>query len=138
MNQPEIAQYITETFEDVHVATVGCNLFFFQDPQRKFPFATIVADDSYDTFSNLSRDSVFRLNLGIGKQTFQELIGPQRAERYDFTKLDRIMPHPVYGNMYWICVLNPGRQTFERIVPLLNEAYEVSVARHGTKAAEPK
>jgi hypothetical protein len=131
MNQTEIAQYITGTFKDVHVATAGDNRFFFQDPERKFPFVTIVADDSYDTFSNLKRDGVFRLNIGIGKQTFQELFGQKRAERYDFTALDRIMPHPVYGNLYWICVLNPSRQTFEQVTPLLAEAYELSVARYG-------
>jgi hypothetical protein len=130
MNQTEIAQYITETFKDVHAAMAGCNTFFFQDPERKFPFATIVADDSYDTFSNLNRDGVFQLNIGIGKQTFHDLFGPQPPERYDYTVLDRIMPHPIYGNLYWICVLNPSERTFEQIRTLLPEAYELSVTRY--------
>jgi hypothetical protein len=137
MNQTEIAQYIAETFKDVHVATAGSNSFFFQDPERKFPFATIVADDSYDTFSNLNRDGVFRLNIGIGKQTFQQLLGLKRPERYDYTALDRIMPHPVYGNLYWICVLNPTVQNFERIKPLLAEAYELSVKRYSKPSMRP-
>ena len=137
MNHTEISQYITRTFQDVHVATAGDNMFFFQDPQRKFPFVTIVADDSYDTFSNLNRDGVFRLNIGVGKQTFQELFGAKRPDRYDYTVLDRIMPHPVYGNLYWICVLNPGQHTFERIIPLLAEAYELSVARYSKPAMRP-
>jgi hypothetical protein len=138
MNQTEIAQLITETFKDVHVATAGANMFFFQDPERKFPFTTIVADDSYDTFSNLKRENVYRLNIGVGKQTFQDLFGPKRPERYDSTALDRIMPHPVYGNLYWICVLNPSQQTFQRIIPMLTEAYQLSVARYGKPAMHSK
>ena len=35
---------------------------------------------------------------------------------HDFTALDRIMPHPVYGKMYWVCVLNPSDETFRTFV----------------------
>ena len=44
--------------------------------------------------------------------------------RFDFTALDRIMPHPVYGMMYWVCALNPGEATWERVKPLIAEAYK--------------
>jgi hypothetical protein len=33
----------------------------------------------------------------------------------DFTALDQIMPHPVYGQMFWVCVLNPSPETFEAV-----------------------
>jgi hypothetical protein len=33
------------------------------------------------------------------------------------------MPHPVYGKMYWVCVINPSAETFEAIRPLLAESY---------------
>lgn len=39
------------------------------------------------------------------------------------------MPHPVYGRMHWICVLNPSEATFEKIKPLLAQAYEIDVVR---------
>ncbi len=42
---------------------------------------------------------------------------------YDFTQLDVIMPHPVYAWMAWACVLNPSEQTFEKLKPLIQEAY---------------
>ena len=29
----------------------------------------------------------------------------------------------------WICVLNPSDETFERVKPLLREAYEMAVAQ---------
>ena len=40
------------------------------------------------------------------------------------------MPHPVYGNMFWVCVLNPRNSTFAELHPLLAEAYAVALARH--------
>jgi hypothetical protein len=39
------------------------------------------------------------------------------------------MPHPVYAPQGWVCVLNPSAETFERVKPLLREAYEIAVAR---------
>jgi len=37
------------------------------------------------------------------------------------------MPHPVYGKMYWVCVLNPSAETFETVKGLLAEAYEAGM-----------
>lgn len=47
----------------------------------------------------------------------------------DFTALDTIVPHPVYAWMGWVSVLNPTNQTFERLKPLVQEAYEFSVEK---------
>jgi Family of unknown function (DUF6194) len=54
---------------------------------------------------------------------------------YDFTTLDRIMPHPVYGKMYWVCVLNPSEATFQAVRPMLAEAYDSAVRRYSKRAA---
>jgi hypothetical protein len=56
-------------------------------------------------------------------------LGSGSAANWDFTALDTLMPHPVYGRMHWVCVLNPRKGTFETIKPLLAEAYEIDVAR---------
>ncbi len=41
------------------------------------------------------------------------------------------MPHPVYGRMYWVCVLNPSKATFAKEVQgLLAEAYALAVDKH--------
>jgi len=116
--QAKNIQYITGTFEGVDVATDAGNSFFFDNPDssvppdHRFPFVTLVTSDLYDQFSNLNRPSVFRLNIGIGKQTFRALfgeparssgrdsaeIGGEDASDYDFTTLDQVMPHPVYGS----------------------------------------
>jgi hypothetical protein len=142
MGEASIIQYIADAFEGVEIVTTDGNSFFFYDPEHKFPFATLVTNDLYDSASNLSRRSVFRLNIGIGKQTYQSLFGSQSSSSdagdnasRDFTALDRLLPHPVYGQMYWVCILNPSSTTFETVVkPLLAEAYERDVRKHAKRA----
>jgi hypothetical protein len=154
MNESEISQYITDTFEGVDIVVASGDSFFFYNPDRNvppdhwFPFVTIVTSDINDQFSNLNRPSVFRLNIGIGKQTFQSLFGDPAAlpsisaadggeisHDYDFTALDQLMPHPVYGRMLWVCVLSPSDETFETNVrPLLAEAYDLAVSKHKRRA----
>ncbi len=58
------------------------------------PFTTIAtADNEGDRVSNLDRPGVFRLNIGVSKQTFQVLFGTGKVDvsAYDFTALDTIM-----------------------------------------------
>ena len=156
MNETEISQYITETFEGVDVVVASGDSFFFYNPDsnvppdHRFPFVTLVTSDINDQFSNLNRPSVFRLNIGIDKQTFRSLFGdPARpsskdsaaesgahSSDYDFTALDQLMPHPVYGRMYWMCVLNPSDETFEtKVGPRLTEAYTLAVSKYKRQAA---
>ena len=46
------------------------------------------------------------------------------------------MPHPVYGRMYWVCVLNPSDETFAtKVQPLLAEAYDMAVVKYTRLAA---
>jgi len=156
VNEAEINQYITETFEGVDVVVASGESFFFYNPDsnvppdHRFPFVTLVTSDSNDQFSNLNRPSVFRLNIGISKQTFHSLFGEalrpsgrdsaeissENSRDYDFAALDQLMPHPVYGRMYWVSVLNPSDETFETEVrPLLTEAYELAVSKYKRRAA---
>ena len=143
-------RYITATFENVQVVQAqGTHFFFYgaMDDGNKFPFATLVTNDFNDAASNLERPGVFRLNVGVSKATFLALFGqpvgrPNAAgiieSGYDYTALDRIMPHPVYGNMYWLCVLNPNPETFEKVKPLLAEAYATAVQQQSKRpASEP-
>ena len=89
-------------------------------------------DGDNDNASNINRPGVFRVNVGIRKETFKELFGyvPNRPKAggvvemdYDFTELDKIIPHPVYAWMGWIGVLNPSVETFEKLKPLIQESY---------------
>jgi hypothetical protein len=146
MEQAAITHYLATTFPGVD-AEVGSeaggapelawgDTFFIYDPHRtlegtkRFPFATIVTKDygDFDNASKLDRPGIFRLNIGVGKETYASLFDA-RAEHY-FTALDRLMPHPVYGEYHWVCVLNPSEATFERLRPLLQEAYERAADRY--------
>jgi hypothetical protein len=144
-----ITRDIVDTFDGVDVVTADDNTFFFYDPggdtppDRRFPFATLVTNDLYDTASDLSRPDVFRLNVGVSKASYQDLFGAEAPRPgasgaietvHDFTALDRIMPHPIYGQMYWICVLSPSAATFEVVRPLLAEAYDLAASRHARQA----
>ena len=153
MDQDAIIQYITETFTGVEVMqpTDGPgagDTFIFYDPQRnldpthRMPFATIVTKDygDFDNASQLHRPHVFRLNIGVSRDTFRALFGPpvsapsEQSTPYDFAALDRLMPHPVYAPQSWVCVLNPSPATFfEAVRPLLADAYTRAAAQHASR-----
>ena len=56
---------------------------------------------------------------------------------HDFTALDQLMPHPIYGHLYWVCVLNPGAAAFPTVRTLLAEAYEMAVGKHAKRTPDP-
>jgi Family of unknown function (DUF6194) len=144
MDQETIGRYLTETFADVQTASADGATFFFYGTERMLPFATLMTkDDVYDRASNLDRPGVFRLNIGVARDTYRALFGPAPARAgaggavdsgHDFTALDQLMPHPVYAPQSWVCVLNPSETTFEKVKPLLAEAYALAVKRQQTKS----
>ena len=145
MDEAAITSYIQDNFAGVDVLVASSesggpeiawgDSFFIYDPDRdlpetrRFPFATIVTQDygEFDNASNLNRPGVFRLNVGVSKETFASLFGAD--EHHDFTAIDRLMPHPVYASNHFVALLNPSDLTFEEIKPLLLEAYEIAVKR---------
>ena len=48
---------------------------------------------------------------------------------YDFTEIDKIIPHPVYAWMGWISVLNPSNETFTELKTFIQESYEYAVEK---------
>ena len=92
------------------------------------PFATIVTKDygNFDNASNLNREGVFRLNFELRNKTFDQLF-PDETVQHDFSSLDHLLPHPVYGKLHWACVLNPSVSTFDgQIRQLLAEAHALA------------
>ncbi|HZQ08027.1 MAG TPA: DUF6194 family protein [Anaerolineae bacterium] len=135
--EEQIAQYILDTFPGVETTTNLGYTFFFYGAERMLPFATIASSgNEYERISNLDRPGVFRLNIGVSKATFQSLFGADKVDvsNYDYTALDRIMPHPDYAAQSWICVLNPSQATFERVRTWLAEAYELARGRAARRA----
>lgn len=91
--------------------------------------------DRYDQFSNLDREGVYRLNIGVSLATYRARFGPEpfphspAESGHDFTALDTVMPHPVYGSMFWLSVLHPSEETFAEVQPLIEEARAVALER---------
>ncbi len=136
MDESSVVDYIMKTFPGVETTTAFGYTFFFYQSERILPFATLISSDQdHDRISNLDRPGVFRLNIGISKQTFQALFGTARVDidRYDFTALDVIMPHPDYEPQSFVCVLSPSEATFEKVRLLLAEAYEIAVRRYTSR-----
>ena len=143
MDETSIVGHITQTFHGVEAVDASGDTWFFYNPDRiasehKMPFATLVTGDRYDNASNLDRPSVFRLNIGVGKKAYISLFGPPPPANsdgsvvdtgHDYTAVDKIMPHPIYAPMCWICVLSPSNETFQSLLPLLEDAYGVAVSR---------
>jgi hypothetical protein len=133
----EVTHYILSNFSDIVPMNSWGEQSFFINPDQKLKrgtyFSTIKEKDGEnDKASNLSRDGVHRLNLGLTEKTYNTLFGekPKRPakgkiidSKHDFTQLDTLTPHPIYGWMGWIAVLTPSEQTFENINPLLQDAY---------------
>jgi hypothetical protein len=121
-----ITRTIQDLYPDVDVVTMPGAEFFSLDPEKHWPnFATIVTTDDFDdgTPSSLSRPGVFRLNIGVGRATFQRMVGSMNEP--GFAALDELLPHPVYAKQLWISILNPSDATFRDIVlPLIAEAHD--------------
>jgi hypothetical protein len=149
MDPEQITQHIIAMLDGVDVVQAAGVRFFCYDPgrdlppDRRLPFATIVTSDAHDHASDLDRPEVFRLNIGVSRESYVAMFGPPPPgpvtvgpveTGYDYTRLDVVMPHPIYASLSWVCVLNPSDTTFALLDPLLREAHAIAVgrrARHG-------
>lgn len=143
MNPKEILEYCLGNLQDVVLTESWGEKGIFYNPQNVLKRGVYVLtlkekDGENDSSSNLDRTDIFRVNLGVRKNTFVDLFGeiPKRPGKggtvdmdFDFTELDKLLPHPVYAWMGWICVLNPSVKTFEILKPLIREAYEYATEK---------
>jgi hypothetical protein len=129
-----IVSYIRETWPETDVVEAMNAWFFSLDPEKHWPnYATLVTTDEHDEASNLSRPGIFRLNMGVDRETFEQISDSDANP--DYTNLDQLLPHPVYAAQRWICILNPSDATWaETVIPLLTLAHDrlaAQRARHG-------
>ena len=107
------------------MATIESAAFFSLDESHWPNFATVVWTDEHDmgNLSDLARPGVYRLNTGVGKETFRRLVGS--VSEPDYAAFDRVIPHPVYANQRWIADMNRSEATVrDRMMPLLHEAHD--------------
>lgn len=143
----EIFEYCLSEYEGLVIDKNWGERGVFFNPKNTLPKGVYVLtvkekDGPNDKASRVDRGGVFRLNLGINKSTFTDLFGaiPKRpaasqivSTGHDFTALDQITPHPVYGWMSWVAVLNPSRETFAQLKPLIAEGVDLARTKYAKK-----
>lgn len=121
---------IEDRFPEAAVATIDTVVFFSLDEKQWPNFATVVWTDEHDEGapSNLARPGVYRVNVGVGRESFERLVGSM--DDPDYSAFDRFLPHPVYAKQHWISILNPSDETVSKeLMPLIEEGYERLAAR---------
>lgn len=109
-------------------------------PTTTQPFATIVTKDyPGDETSRLNRPGALRLNVAAGRDAFVRWTGhePRAApdRDVDASASDAIMAHPVYGELGWLSVVNPGSRTDAVVRDLLQIAHRLARNRYERRAA---
>jgi hypothetical protein len=98
-----------------------------------------------DKASNLYREGVFRLSIGLGKVAYESLFGarPPRPSKggiittgHDFAECNVLMPHPIYGWMAWAQILNPSEATFADMFGLIINAHGQAVVKFDKNIAK--
>jgi hypothetical protein len=149
MQVADVIERIVSDFEGVVPKSSWGETSMFYNPGKLLPngvyFCTLKEQNGEnDKASDLNREGTFRLSIGVSKATYEDLFGnrPKRPAKggiidtgHDFTALNELMPHPIYGWMSWVQVLNPSKSTFESIIPLIAEAHSNAVIKFNKKTA---
>jgi hypothetical protein len=105
-------------------------IFFFVGDDHRLPFVTIGhSDNEFDKVSNLNREGVFRINIGVSKETFESLLTDSSPENVDYSVLDVFLPHPHYSKQNFVCILNPTQENVEVTKRLMVEAHSIAASR---------
>ncbi|MEV0966187.1 DUF6194 family protein [Streptomyces sp. NPDC049910] len=103
-------------------------------PRNVQPYATVVTENQPgDTASDLDPPNRWRVNIRVDRAVFEELTGEEQrnlGRPRDYAATDRVMPHPVYGALGWISVVNPGASTRNTVLRLLRDAHDAARARY--------
>ena len=133
-----IETYLLTTYKHLNPIDSWGERSYFINPELKLKrgsyFATIKSKDgANDRASYLDRLGVYRLNIGLTTEKYTEIFGkkPSRPSKggiiagdYNFQALNTFMPHPVYGWMGWIAIINPDEDNFAKCQEYLDIAYE--------------
>ena len=147
MTPDEILNYCLKNLEGTVLISSWGERGIFYNPGAKLKRGVYVLtvkekDGENDKSSRLDREGVYRVNLGLRRETFRRLFGPlpQRPPKggvvelsCDFTAPDALLPHPVYAWMGWACALNPSPRTFEALKPLIEESYEYAKEKYAKR-----
>lgn len=143
MSPREISEVIVSRFPGVIAKISWGETAFFYNPDHSLPngayFCTIKDHDGKnDGASKLDRQGVFRVAIGLPSDTYVGLFGakPSRPQKggvvdtgHDFTRVNELMPHPIYAWMGWVQMLSPAKRRFADILPLIEMAHQAAVVK---------
>jgi hypothetical protein len=147
MNAKQLEHWILDNYQGVIVTDAYRERSFFYNPDGSLPkgmyFATIKESDGpNDKASNLDREGVYRLSIGVGKKQYQQLFDdvPKRPGKGEIVKLDfdfsatgMIMPHPIYAWLGWVCINNPDSENLDLLKHPLDISYQNVLAKFAKK-----
>jgi len=134
MTQAEVEAFVAELENVQREENFGYSFFFVGDDHR-LSFVTIAnSDNEFDNVSNLNREGVFRVNIGVSKETFTNMIAKSSAELVDYSVLNVFLPHPHYSRQHFVCILNPSGENVETTKKLIVEAHSIAAIRLQRKA----
>jgi hypothetical protein len=142
-----IANWVLASFAGVVPKQSYSGTSFFYNPGTVLPngvyFLTMKDHDGpHDKASALSRPGVYRISFQPSPESYRELFGerPARPAKggvvrlpYDFSRVNVLMPHPVYAWMGWVMVLQPDTQVFEELKPFIEQSYQQAVKKFQAK-----
>ncbi len=129
MNQSAVEAFV-ERLDNVQREENFGYIFYFVGEDHRLPFVTIAnSDNDYDRISQLDREGVFRINIGVSKATFQTLLADSPKENIDYSVLNVFLPHPDYAKQHFVCILNPTANHVEVTKQLIVEAHSIAAAR---------
>lgn len=149
MQPKNIIEKIVNEFDGVIPKASWGETSLFYNPGKLLPngvyFCTIKEKNGdNDKASDLDREGIYRLSIGISKESYELLFGtkPRRPGKgdiidtgHDFTRTNILMPHPIYGWMSWVQILNPSESRFNEILSLIGEAHKNAVSKFNKKTA---
>ncbi|MEU2199142.1 DUF6194 family protein [Isoptericola sp. NPDC019482] len=99
-----------------------------QVPTTVQPYGTVVTKNyPDDTTCDLDRPDRWRVNVHVGRDRARRLVG---GREQDAVAPDVLLPHPLYGDLGWVCVVNPGERTGGVVLDLLRDAHEAARRRY--------
>lgn len=135
MTQQEV-ETLVASLEDVEREEAFGYTFFFVGDDHRLPFVTLAnSDHDFDRVSNLDRDGVFRINIGVSRETFDAMVADRGRGDVDYSVLDVFLPHPDYAAQNWLCILSPTGDNVVRTRRLIAEAHDIAAARYRRRSA---
>jgi hypothetical protein len=129
MTQRELEAFIAALTDVQRDDSYGYAMYFVGD-DHMVPFVSLAAaDNEYDRVSNLDREGVHRVNIGVTRKTFAALFGDTPTDDIDYTALDVFMPHPHYAKQNFICILNPAGENEALTKQYIDEAHNFAARR---------